>query len=134
MFVQQFVGGDARVGRFAGHEFIHAATETIHVRPHVQSFTTDLFGAHVAAGPLDLRPASLFLESPFFGLWASEVDQPGMTLAVDEEVVGLDVAMDPALGVELRQASCCLFDDPRYHPADGLAVVLDQGLEVRGRE
>ena len=55
-----------------------------------------------------------------------EVDDAQLPLAVDEQVVGLDIAMHPAAGVDVRQPGRRLLEDAVGALTDGIVLLLDE--------
>ena len=105
MPLQQLVGRRARVRRPAGQQLEQHAAKTVHVAAAVQRFAANLLRRHVAPRAFDrLLDAQETQQTAFGPLGDAEVDQFHVAVVVDQEIVRLDVAVNPALLVQVVQA------------------------------
>lgn len=96
-----------------GEPFVKDAADGVQVGPRVNHLAPDLFGGHVLGGPGD-QPvgvedlAASIIES---GRQA-EVEQHRRLIGTDDDVVGLQVAVDHPLAVEILQRMAETDHDP----------------------
>ena len=91
-------------GGFAGEEFVDHAAEAVDVGAEIERLAADLLGRHVAVGALHFRLAAEELAQATGRLQGEvEVDEFDDVVVAEQEVVGLDVAMDPALFVQVGE-------------------------------
>jgi hypothetical protein len=135
MLVQQLRRTGARERQLAGDQFVNHATKAVDVGPFVGGLPADLLGRHVAVGALHRRLVAEQLADPFLGLAREvEVDQPDVIMLVDEEIIGLDIAMDPALLVHVLQGLGGLHQYRIQSPVEILQLTLNLLLQVRRLE
>ena len=96
--LQQLVGRVGGERRFAGEEFVDHAAEAVDVGADVERLAADLLGRHVAVRALHFCfAAEEFAQAAGRLHGEVEVDEFDDVVVAEHEVVGLDVAMDPAL-------------------------------------
>ncbi len=84
--------------------------------------------------PCTLRaPAQQFAQSSADPRRQREVDQLHLPLVVHQEVVRLDVAVDPALFVQVLQPFGCLHDDFWHQVGEVVQALPNQHLDVLAR-
>src|SRR5436190_2787467 len=139
VLVEKILVAGAAERRPAGDQLVGRGAEAIDVGPAVERLAADLFGRHVAARAcrLALATKQLAQEARFLdALRQSEVNDAHFAGAVDKNVVGLDVAVDPALGIHESQGRGRLLENLLSFVAQELIVLpLDaQAQAARGKE
>ena len=124
-----------------GHGLVEQATEGEDVRSMVDPLALHLFGRHIADGPHDRSFGRLLpghgrnLSTTLFGqglgqLGEAEIQHLGIAVAGDHDVVGLEIAVDDALGVGLGEPLRRLAEPTEQVLGRGL-VDMDLSLERR---
>ncbi len=118
-------GGPAPEGHSAGHAFIEDAADGVEVGPGVDELPPDLLGRHVFRRPLDLTAhlQTLLAAGAEVG-GEAEVEQHGRAVGPDDHVLGLDVAMDDPLAVEVGQGLA----EPGHEDQEVTTVALGDRL------
>src|SRR5262249_48803728 len=114
--------------------FVDSGPETVDVSPSIQGFAANLLWGHVtpSAGRFPSAPEQAAFAN---ALGNREVDQPYFAGAVDEDVVRLDIAMNPTTGIHIGQGRRRLFEDVECLFSNEIPLlVLDTELETTGRE
>ena len=135
MFREEFVGGVARVGSFAGDQFIDHAAHGVDVASGVECASANLLWGHVGAGSFDFRFSSEeFSESSFDFLGDGKVDQFDIPVSAKQDVIGFDIAMNVAFGVQIVEAFGGLFDDARKFISDWFGAASHSHFQVEFAE
>lgn len=112
MFTQKIVRRVASKGWFADKHFVEHATERVDIAPRIEALPANLLRRHVGASTFDFTfPTKKFAEDRFGFLGNGEVDELHQTIAIDQDVIGLDVAVHVALAMEVVEGLADLFDD-----------------------
>lgn len=135
VFAQQVVWGIARERGFADEHFVEHAAEGIDVAAWVETLPANLLGRHVGAGPFDFAFATEEFAKPCFGfLGDGEVDEFYQAIAIDENIIGLDIAMDITLAMEVVEGFADLLDDRGKHVSDRFGTLSQRLLQVHFAE
>ncbi len=135
MFREEFVGSVARVGSFASDQFIDHAAHGVDVASGVKCASANLLWGHVGAGAFDFRFSSEeFSESSFDFLGDGKVDQFDIPVSAKQDVIGFDIAVNVAFGVQVVEAFGGLFDDARKFISDWFGAASDSHFQVEFAE
>jgi hypothetical protein len=137
VLVQQFLQGIGPEWRAAACQFITRNAEAVNIGKGGGRLTADLLGGDVAGGPLARNLATKeFTEAGKRFHGQRIVDHAHLARLVHDDVLWLDVAMDPALVVHVCQGRGRLLQNPVQlglgHRIDRRAG--DRQLKVIGRE
>ncbi len=131
MFAQKIVWGVSCKRWFADEQFVKHATERIDIAARIKALAADLLGGHIGASPFHLAlSAEEFAKSGFRFLRDGEVDEFYQSIAIDEDIVGLDIAVNVALAVEVVEGFADLFDDGGEHVRDRFGAFSHRLFQV----
>src|SRR5262245_13020280 len=114
MLLEQIVGAVSGKGRLAPDQLIEHTAKAVQVGPRVEPFAPNLLGRHIAARAANFVPQKRKkTREPARALLLGnrKVDELDLSLFVNEKVVGLHVAVDPGLRVQVVQRLGALLDD-----------------------
>lgn len=124
------LGGVANKRNFASEHFVCADGKRIQVSALVDDLPRDLLGRHVFGCP---HKEARFGEAPCFVVTRhrnSEVGQEDAAVLVDEDVLGLDIAVDRSLCVCIIECQCDRADQDGNDFARQRTTFADDGIDA----
>ena len=113
--------GQQRRAGFSGDRPVEGGSEVVDIGFHIDRSAVDLFGGHVFGRALDAG----FDGSE--GAALAEVDEHGIAVCIDDDVIGFQVGMREALAVHMVDGLCDLRED--IEDFDGMyRPILLEGL------
>jgi len=132
---EKFVGGVARVGSFASNQFIDHASHGVDIASGVECSSANLLWGHVRAGSFDFCfTRKEFSKSSFDFLGDGKVDEFDFPFSAQQDVIGFDIAVNVAFGVQIIESFGGLFDDARKFVSDRFRATSHGHFQVHFAE